>query len=890
MSEQTTQDSLYSVPVKMDKFICRSFGATTIKDLIKNKEISGISLKDASGVKTNKPDVLILNSDKQVVVFIEMKLPGAFSTKKDREKAKKQELDVAKKIKSKIYVISDGDVFLWFNPLTGNQILNENGSPVTRKINPKDLSDEENHKLADFIDDVCYCLSDSNDQLIEKQYIDPTPLAKKTARILQNMSLSTAKNSLYTFVEIFTFKFLSDINVLKSIYGFDFIYDVYQKNGGRTAFNQYLTTVRKQLLQLFPPGSDNTTIINGRLFHTQVDEMGNPIITDGAADCFGKLLDCFHEYEEEYGKFLYINKDFKSKLFETFMKNSSDKEGMGQFFTPLKIVQEMVRMVDIHEEMSICDPACGVGKFLLEASLKISNPFYFENGVLKSKIKLCGLEKRMEDNNDDLTAILAKSNFLIYYSDLFKNNSDSNEKITILSKELLNETIHSSQTTLGTLDKLVPNKWDLILANPPYYQSAVITEAAKSVKIDGTDTPAYTTGGRGIESLFTEWIIKSLKKGGVANVILPDGIFTNIANGNLKAFIIETCFIDSVISLPVGAFFNTPKKTYILTLHKRTDDQLGKKQSYPVFCYICSSIGETLDSYRFDIDDNDLHNAVDLYKLYKSAKSNSVVVKAIDDDLRAKLIDIDKFNPDEDWNIERFWSDNIKEELGIKKKDNSMSISEFSGNTEDLIDNIKEYREMMLELQDDLNSSKNETKYVEVHPYDLFEPKNGKSQYTRTWCKDNHGEYPIYSGNTDGAYDYINRYDYDGEYLTWTKDGLAGYMMLLNGKFSLTSHRGILIPKRKLKNIDLKYIYYVLEPIFRRRKKGRLADGEKNEYTTLNPDMIKKMQDTISIPVLDNGDYDFAKQNELASKYDQIRKIQDELRKQTDALTHTMIL
>ena len=34
---------------------------------------------------------------------------------------------------------------------------------------------------------------------------------------------------------------------------------------------------------------------------------------------------------------------------QTFMKNSSDKDGMGQFFTPLKVVQEMVKMVDIRE-------------------------------------------------------------------------------------------------------------------------------------------------------------------------------------------------------------------------------------------------------------------------------------------------------------------------------------------------------------------------------------------------------------------------------------------------------------------------------------------------------------------------------------------------------------
>lgn len=644
MSEQTIQNDLYTIPVEIsNRYICRSLGATTIKDLVKSNEISGITLKECKKIKANKPDVLVLNRNKEIVIFIEMKQPSEFNSEHLKTVAKYQELLVAKQTKAKIYVISDGDTFIWFNPLTEHHILDEDGRPVYRKINPKELTQEQNKELAEFIDDVCYCIDDINNQLIPKDYIDPTPLAKKTAKIMQNMSLSSAKNSLYTFVEMFTFKFLSDISVLKGIYSFDNIYGIYSAQSDKDAFKQYLTTIREQLLTLFPVADDNTTIINGRLFHTQIDEMGNPIIIDSAANCFGRLLECFKEYEDEHGKFLYINKDFKSKLFETFMKNSSDKDGMGQFFTPLKIVKEMVKMVDIREGMSICDPACGVGKFLLEAASKISNPFYFENGIFKHSINLCGMEKRMEDNNDDLTTILAKSNLLIYYSDLFKNNSDSPEKIKKLSKELLNTVIKSSHSTLGTLENLVPEMYDLILANPPYYQSAAISEASKTIKISNSTTKAYSTGGLGIEALFVEWIIKSLKLGGEANIILPDGIFTNIGNDNLKKLIKEACFIESIISLPVGTFFNTPKKTFILTLHKRVTNELGIEQPYPVFSYLCSTIGEAMDANRFDIDDNDLKKAVDLYSLYKSNKKHTVVINTINKDPRAKLIDIKNF-------------------------------------------------------------------------------------------------------------------------------------------------------------------------------------------------------------------------------------------------------
>ena len=52
-------------------------------------------------------------------------------------------------------------------------------------------------------------------------------------------------------------------------------------------------------------------------------------------------------------------------------------------------------------------------------------------------------------------------------------------------------------------------------------------------------------------------------------LFLPDGIFTNLGNTNLKEFILNNCFIESIISLPINSFFNTPKKTYILTIRKK---------------------------------------------------------------------------------------------------------------------------------------------------------------------------------------------------------------------------------------------------------------------------------------------------------------------------------
>lgn len=691
MSEQTIQEGLYSIPVKFGKYTCRSLGATTIKDLVASSEVSGITLKESETIKAKKPDVLILNTDKEIVIFIEMKEPKKLKSAKLTEQAIRQEIEVAKKVKAKVYIVSDGNNFVWINPKTENFILDETGKIVKAKINPKDLSEEEQKILVEFIDDVCFCVSETNDKLLPKNYLDPTDLAKATARILQKMTLSTAKNSLYTFVELFTFKFLSDIGVLKNIYSFEYVYNINSTVASKDAFNYYLTTIRAKLLELFPRADDNTTIINGRIFHATINEKNEPVFAESAADCFERLLESFKEYEKKNGKFIYIHKDFKSKLFETFMKNSSEKSGMGKFFTPLKVVQEMVRMVEIKPGMSICDPACGVGKFLLEASNQVRNPFYFENGELKSPIKLIGFEKRMEDDDWDLTTILAKCNTLIYYSDLFKDNCDSTEKIKELANNLLNKLIISSQTTLGTLGRVVANEYDLILANPPYYQDATIMAASKSVKLEGTEEVAYTADGKGLEGLFTEWIVKSIKPGGLANIVLPDGLFTNINNNDLKKLIIDTCTIESIISLPLGTFFNTPKKTFIFTIKKKTSDEV---QTTPVFCYLCSSIGESLDTYRFDLpDNNDLHAAVNLYNLYKGNKDNQIAINAVKSDSRAKLVSIDCFDIEHSWYIDDLWTDEEKIMLGIRKQDDSMTLEEFEEFIDGLMSDMKDYKE-----------------------------------------------------------------------------------------------------------------------------------------------------------------------------------------------------
>lgn len=690
-SEQLIQNEIYAENTTiLDKYECLSLGAVTIGSLMKHKIIKEYNI--SKDLINKKPDVLIVNKEREVVIYVEQKTPHKFKAEKDIQKAVDQEIEVANAINSLIYIVSDGDSYIWINPKTGNIILNESGKPVNVQIRPK----ENEKEVAKLINDILQSIDNNNDQILKKEYLDPTDLATKINRILINLTFASAKMSLYTFVELFVFKYLSDIGVLKGDNSFSYIASMYKDEYKKIdaevtdakVLGTYIYGPRETMQALFPKGKDGTSIINGQVFHVEKDNLNDYVSPDNTDKIFREVILEFEKYEKEKGKFINISTDFKSKLFETFMKNSDEKANMGQFFTPLKIVDEMISMVDIYEGMSICDPACGVGKFLLEAiGDNVDDYFKYENNKLESKIEIVGYDKMMSER-DDLTIILAKANMLIYFAELFQENNSLSE-IQNISDKLLNETFYLYNSMLGTLGELKENRYDLILANPPYYQSKLMMDSARA-------TENYTLGGSGVESLFLEWILKALKPGGTANVVLPDGIFSNYSNEKIKNYMLNNFFIESIISLPVGAFFNTPKKTYILTVRKKTEKESSQYQDYPIFAYIANSIGETLDVYRFDIEENDLKEAVTKYNFYRKGDRNNILepIKSyIEEDPKLKLISIDEFKKDNSWIIENWWTEEEKVKIGLRKPKNVVDVNEFQVLLDDIIISLKDFRE-----------------------------------------------------------------------------------------------------------------------------------------------------------------------------------------------------
>lgn len=166
--------------------------------------------------------------------------------------------------------------------------------------------------------------------------------------------------------------------------------------------------------------------------------------------------------------------------------------------------------------------------------------------------------------------------------------------------------------------------------------------------------------------------------------------------------------------------------------------------------------------------------------------------------------------------------------------------------------------------------------YADVPLNRIVTHHNGAAMYTKTWCQNHKGIYPIYSANNLEPISFIDTYDFDGEYLTYTKNGCAGYITILNDRFAVNGDRCVMTINEEYEGkLNLWYLKYYLEPIFRKNKKGRLGAFGKNEFTKLNSTMIKKLNIIVPIPLREDGAYDLAKQAEIAATYKQIDEIKN---------------
>ena len=320
-----------------------------------------IPARDYEGFESRKPDGLILDNrgkTPRIVAVVEFKLdirrqPSGIA----------QAATVGAALGAKFCISTDGERSLWFLPdFQGrfNPIHSEDGEPLkTTFIAPDTVAPAHVEELARLVARVDERLE--GDHLIARRVLNPSGLARSVWQdIYTSANTPPPDRALATFVEIFMFKYLSDLGVLTvDRNGTDISFDAVLSRPAEQCLRYYSKNVRGHIKEMFPASrEDRTTIMNGFSL--------NPENTDHN-HVFRKILQRFKDYETDPngGKLIGIDKEFKSRLFEDFLKGSVGQRSLGQFFTPRRLMAGIVDMANVEAlpyRARIGDPACGVGK------------------------------------------------------------------------------------------------------------------------------------------------------------------------------------------------------------------------------------------------------------------------------------------------------------------------------------------------------------------------------------------------------------------------------------------------------------------------------------------------------------------------------------------------
>lgn len=866
MSEQLIQ----IIPQSIGKYQYLRLGETTIKQLMENGYIPKRQYK---GLMRKKPDGIVLYQH-NVKAVVEYKDPEKLKSDADVEKAISQEIEVAKAL-CKILIVTDGQKTIWVNALNGQKIQDRKGNDVSTVFH---IANVKNVNLIEYlIEEIDLSIDATNSSIRSYQNVDPTPLATKLWQTIWAATGKSPVKCLYNVVELFIFKFLSDLRVLPYDDSFDNVYDK-SLESPEEALDYYARNTRIRIKKLFPKGKDGTTIINGTIF---VDESGNANLSQSYL--FAYSLKHLKEYSDEFGSLTKISKQFKTKLYESFLKQ--EVEALGQYFTPRVIVQAIIQMAGLDDptfafrNKRICDPFCGVGGFLMELvnlNENIMNSYRPDaDGKINEGFTLHGFDKGFE-KDDERTIIMAKANMLIYLAEILFQNPTCTEEFA----SVFNRTFTLFKDNLGTfgfVDTFSDDekKYDYILSNPPY-----VISGTKIIKEELRKTPRtkgkYTVNAVGLESLGIEWIIKSLKPGGKTFIVIPDGILGRSVSSSkrLRQYILQECYIDAIVSLPVRAFFANYEHTYIIALTKK--DSTDSKQSFPVFTYLVSNIGERLTSVkRESIDENELPEMVRLFKFYNGART---VCKQILEaqSLRCKIIDVAKFEKSEHWVIDRWWSEEEKIQIGISEAPKAVTHDEMS----QAISNFKEALYQYETFSAKIEASITDYKKVSLGNKKFFNLRIGK----RVLKKDlapvaTSGVVPVFSANAIEPFGFITDKGYaPSKYnsILWGIDGNFNFSVIPKGrKYVTTDHCGTI----DILSDDIVPDYL----LFALCEEKRNNDFDRSFRASLSN--IKLFQ--VRIPVNENGSFDVLAQGRIAKEYRELlhlKEIYEEAKANMDSL------
>ena len=292
-----------------------------------------------------------------------------------------------------------------------------------------------------------------------------------------------------------------------------------------------------------------------------------------------------------------------SHLYEAKIKNmgNAGRNG-GEYYTPRPLIRAIIEVVQPKIGEKIYDGACGSAGFLCESFVYLTS-----RGKLTTK-DLDTLQTRTFYGKEkkSLAYVIAIMNMILH----------GIEAPNIIHTNTLSENLADIQ------DK---NRYDVVLANPPF-GGKERPEVQQNFPIRTGET-AF---------LFLQHFIKILKAGGRGGVVIKNTFLSNTDNASvsLRKLLLESCNLHTVLDCPGGTFQGAGVKTVVLFFEKGTPTR-------KVWFYQLDP-GRNLGKTN-PLNSADLAEFVELQKTFAdSPKSWSVDAKTIDQ----TTFDLSIKNPD----------------------------------------------------------------------------------------------------------------------------------------------------------------------------------------------------------------------------------------------------
>lgn len=211
------------------------------------------------------------------------------------------------------------------------------------------------------------------------------------------------------------------------------------------------------------------------------------------------------------------------EIYEQILNDLQSAGNAGEYYTPRAVTAFMADRIDPRPGEILLDPACGTGGFLTCAI----------RHMRKNYVKTVEDEERMQKGlraveKKQLPHMLCVTNMLLH-------------GINDASFVRHDNTLARPYVSYGSADRV-----DVVLTNPPFggrEEDGIETNFPKQFQTRET------------ADLFLALIIRLLRPGGRAAVVLPDGtLFGEGVKTRLKEHLLEECNLHTIVRLPTSVF------------------------------------------------------------------------------------------------------------------------------------------------------------------------------------------------------------------------------------------------------------------------------------------------------------------------------------------------